>query len=94
MPSSKSKQAVNRNIIGARLRKARQLFNPPLTQDQLSGRLAAEGTVLDRVAIAKIESGLRSAFDYEVRSLALILDVDVRWLLGMQTTDGKKTHAV
>jgi transcriptional regulator with XRE-family HTH domain len=96
MPS-KPKHAVSRNVIGDRLRKARQLFTPPLTQDQLSGRLAAEGTDLDRVAIAKIESGLRSAFDFEVRALALVLKVDVRWLLGMDSaaeTPAKKTNAV
>ena len=79
-----------RNIIGARLREARQNFKPPLTQDQLSGRLAAAGTQLDRVAITKIESGLRSAFDHEVRALSIVLNVDVRWLLGMPQTKGSR----
>lgn len=97
MPSLSKRQAARRNIIGERLREARQLFKPPLTQDQLSGRLAAEGTQLDRVAIAKIESGLRSAFDFEVRALALVLKVDVKWLLGMDAANkasANKTHAV
>jgi hypothetical protein len=72
-----------RNIIGQRLKEARHLLSPPLTQDQLAGRLAAEGVQLDRVAIAKIETGLRCAFDYEVRCLAKVLKVDATWLLGI-----------
>lgn len=97
MPRESKKLATNRNIIGQRLREARQSFKPPLTQDQLSGRLASEGLQLDRVAITKIESGLRSAFDFEVRALAIALKVDVKWLLGMEEprkASGKKPHAV
>lgn len=70
--------------MGERVRKARTLRKQPLTQDQLSGKLAAVGVVLDRVAITKIESGFRSVFDFEVRGLAAVLKVDVRWLLGMK----------
>lgn len=97
MPSAPKKHAISRNIIGERLREARRLFKPPLTQDQLSGRLAAEGIQLDRVAITKIESGLRAAFDFEVRALALVLKVDVRWLLGMKiknNASAKGTDAI
>jgi hypothetical protein len=54
-----------------------------MTQDQLSGRLAGEGVQLDRVAVAKIEGGLRSAFDFEVKGLAKVLKVDANWLLGI-----------
>ncbi len=85
MPQAPKKKTPNRNIIGQKIRAARLSFKPPLTQDQLSGRLAAEGIDLDRVAIAKIESGMRSAFDFEVRALAVVLKVDVGSLLGMET---------
>ena len=64
------------------MREARHGLNPPLTQDQLSGKLATEGVQLDRVALAKIETGLRCAFDYEVKALAAALKVDANWLLG------------
>jgi len=84
MASAQTKQTAPRNIIRERLKSARLRFDPPLTQDQLSGKLAVEGVQLDRVAIAKIESGLRCAFDFEVRALAKILDVDARWLLGIR----------
>jgi HTH-type transcriptional regulator, cell division transcriptional repressor len=74
----------SRNIIGERVRNARQRHSPPLTQDQLSGKLAAQGLQLDRVAIAKIETGFRSAFDFEVKALAAALQVDANWLLGIE----------
>lgn len=82
----------SRNIVGKRVKDARKLHSPALTQDQLSGRLAADGMQLDRVAIAKIEAGIRCAFDFEVRALAAALKVDANWLLGIETTvpEGKQ----
>lgn len=77
-----------RNVINERLRRARLAFNPPLTQDELSGRLAVKQVVLDRVAITKIENGQRCVFDFELSTLAEVLKVDVRWLLGIQTSGG------
>ena len=73
----------SRNIVGKRVKEARQLHFPPLTQDQLSGKLATKGKQLDRVAIAKIETGIRCVFDYEVKALAVALKVDVKWLMGI-----------
>jgi hypothetical protein len=61
---------------------ARQKPNTPLTQDALSGKLAALGIQLDRAAIAKIENGYRRVFDYEVQALAKALSVRVEWLFG------------
>lgn len=68
------------------MRQARLAFDPPLTQDQLSGRLAAKGLFLDRVAITKIECGQRCVFDFELPFLAEVLKVDVRWLLDIQNS--------
>ena len=87
-----SKKVKSRNIIGERVKEARQQFNPPLTQDQLSGRLAKEGFQMDRVVLAKIEVGLRCAFDYEVKALALVLQVEAGWLLGVSPTNEKTTR--
>ena len=66
MPTRPRKQQ-SRNIIGERVRQARLRFNPPLTQDQLSGKLASHGVQLDRVALTKIEIGQRCAYDTEVQ---------------------------
>jgi hypothetical protein len=82
----KSKNRLSRNIIGKRVKEARHRFDPPLTQDQLAGRLAGEGVRLDRVALAKVEGGLRSAFDFEVKGLAAVLKVDANWLLGIDAS--------
>jgi hypothetical protein len=71
-----------RNISGKRISEARNLLNPPLTQDDLSGRLARLGVQLDRAAIAKIENNLRGVLDYELKAFAKILSVRVDWLLG------------
>ena len=70
-----------KNIVGPRIRRARLEFDPPLTQDQLSGRLAAKGLSLDRVAITKIECGNRAVFDFELPAIAEVLKVDLHWLL-------------
>jgi hypothetical protein len=86
------KKRLSRNIIGQRVRQARRRFDPPLTQDQLSGRLAGEGVQLDRVALAKVESGLRCAFDFEVKGLAVVLKVDANWLLGIDAGTPAREH--
>lgn len=82
-----------KNVVGARMRQARLAFNPPLTQDQLAGRLAARGVALDRVAITKIECGQRCVFDFELPLLSEVLNVDIRWLLGMQMQGAPSTKA-
>ena len=74
---------TGKNIAGLRIREARELCTPPITQDQLSGRLAALGVTVDRTALAKIEKGSRGIYDYELVALALALKVDLLWLLGI-----------
>lgn len=92
MASANKKRQPRRNIVGERVREARQRSIPPMTQDQLSGKLAAEDVQLDRVAIAKVESGLRSVFDFEVRALASVLKVDLKWLLGIDTEASQRNR--
>ncbi len=88
MKSPKVGKLKSRNIVAGRVREARLAFAPPLTQDQLSGRLAVRRLSLDRVAITKIEAGNRCVFDFELPVLAEVLQVDVRWLLGIQALGG------
>ena len=68
--------------IGARVKEARLAHKPSLTQDQLSGKLAAIGVSIDRAGVSKIEIGARSVLDYEVKALAKVLGVTAGWLLG------------
>ena len=73
---------IGKNIAGLRIREARERSVPPVTQDQLSGRLAALGVTVDRTALTKIEAGVRGIYDYELLAIASALKVDVLWLLG------------
>lgn len=77
-----ARKSTRKNIIGRRLAEGRLHSTPTLTQDALSGRLARIGIQLDRAAIAKIESNRRRVFDYEVKGIAEVLQVDPGWLLG------------
>ena len=72
------------NIVGDRIRDARAKRKPALTQDELSGQLAALGVTIDRAGISKIESGTRSVLDYELKALAKSLGVSVDWLLSVE----------
>jgi transcriptional regulator with XRE-family HTH domain len=73
---------ARKNIVGRRVAEARVGFEPPLTQDALSGKLARLGIQIDRAAIAKIENNSRHVLDYELKALAEVLGVEVNWLLG------------
>lgn len=92
MRSPRNTESDSKNVIGVRMRIARTAFEPPITQDQLSGRLAVRQLFLDRVAITKIENGQRCVFDFELKILAQVLKVDVRWLLGIQEVGGPPKH--
>jgi len=76
------KRANRKNVVGFRVAEARNRRNPPLTQDALSGKLAALGVQLDRAAIAKIENGHRRIYDFEIKALAKALNVRIDWLFG------------
>jgi transcriptional regulator with XRE-family HTH domain len=73
---------AKKNIVGLRVASARASYQPALTQDALSGRLAKVGLSLDRAAVAKIETGRRYVLDYELKALAQVLGVRTDWLLG------------
>jgi len=47
------------------------------------------GIPLTRAILLKVEANLRSVYDYEVVALSIALDVDVRYLLGLQDLDGR-----
>ena len=75
-------RGIKKNICGHRIAAARAKFDPPLTQDALSGKVARLGIQLDRAAIAKIERDLCGVLDYELKALASALGVQVSWLIG------------
>ena len=58
------------------------MAKPPLTQEDLSAKLALIGVLMDRAAVAKIEANLRRVLDFELKAIARVLCVRVDWLLG------------
>ena len=73
---------LRRNIIGERVRLARERTKPLITQADLAARLQIEGLRLERVTISKIETGYREVTDVETVAIAKALGVTVSWLLG------------
>jgi transcriptional regulator with XRE-family HTH domain len=75
---------VRQNLVGERVREARNQAQPIITQEELSKRLAKQGVTIDRAGIAKIETGIRGVLDYEVVAIAKALGVKTSWLLGVK----------
>ncbi len=73
---------ARRNVIGERVRLARESAKPRITQVDLAARLQIKGLRLERVAISKIETGYREVTDVEAIVIAKALDVTISWLLG------------
>ena len=78
----KTTKARKRNVIGQRVRQARLKASPPISQEDLAGRMAAQGILLDRSAISRIEGQTRYVMDYEAAAIARALKVPVAWLYG------------
>jgi hypothetical protein len=78
----KRRQAQERNVTGKRIREARLKCQPPVSQDDLAGKMAARGIVLDQTAISRIENQSRYLMDYEIAALARCFKVSVGWLFG------------
>jgi DNA-binding XRE family transcriptional regulator len=78
----KTRKILTRNQIGPRVRMARLKMDPPISQDDLAGRLAAKGILLDRTAISRIENQSRYVMDYEATAIARCLKVSVEWIFG------------
>ena len=70
-----------KNISGDRIREARQ--KKRLSQSELAAQMQAEGVVIERDSISRIEIGTRFVADYELLIFARVLNVSVEWLLGL-----------
>ncbi len=66
-----------RNLVGTRLREIRLGQKPPVSLEDLSGRLANRGVLIDRSAIGRIENRKRYVLDYELKAFADALRVSV-----------------
>ena len=75
---------MTKNLIGDRLRLARLMNSPSVTQKDLLARLEVRGISLPDAAISKIEAGTRPVSDKELVAMAECLSVTVYWLLGKE----------
>ena len=71
----------DRNIIGARVTEARAVQG--ILQKDLLARLQVKGVDISLPALSLLEGQKRPVSDIELKALAEVLQVDVRWLLGM-----------
>lgn len=75
----------NKNICGYRVRmireQTRKANGRKMTQTDLAAKLQCLGVECDRLAICRIETGLRAVTDYEIVALSKALGVSVNWLL-------------
>lgn len=70
-----------RNLCGDKIRLARALHRPPLTQSDLAVRLQLAGYDLTVTKISRIEKKMRGISDAELCAFAQALNVPVMWLL-------------
>lgn len=82
----KTRQSDHKNLIGNKVREARLALFPKVSQEDLSGKLAAQGIQITQTSISKIESRARYVMDYEAAALAKALKVSVAWLYGEGAT--------
>ena len=71
-----------KNVIGKQVRRARLAMYPPVSQDDLCGKLAREGVTMNQTAVSKVENGERYVMDYEALALSKVLRVTISWLYG------------
>lgn len=72
----------DRNLIGARVTKARQALD--MKQVELLAKLQLAGVDISVPALSLLEGQKRPVSDIELNALADILNVSVDWLLGRE----------
>ena len=81
-----SKHDDDRSMIAQRLRMARELAG--LSQAQVAKMLG-----LKRPSVSEIEAGRRRVSAEELARLAKIYDVNIQWLIGMESEDNGEFSA-
>ena len=82
----KTRASEWKNVIGERVRLARLAMRPRVSQEDLSGRLAAKGIQITQTGISKLENRQRYVMDYEAVAIAKALRVSISWLYGESKT--------
>ena len=71
---------IEGNICGEKVRLARAMHKPPLTQEELATKLNLMGIDFTKVIISRIEKNQRHVVDGELKMLAKALGVTMEWL--------------
>ena len=71
---------VKGNICAARVRLARAMHKPPLTQEDLARKMNLMGMDMTALIISRIEKNQRHVCDAELLMLARALGVSMEWL--------------
>jgi len=73
-----------RNLVGERIKIARSLSNPKITQLELSAKLQIKGIMIGDSTIGKIENGMSAVTDIQLMAFSEALNVNILWLLGIE----------
>ena len=80
---AKSMFIVKGNLCADRVRLARALQKPPMTQEDLARKIQLMGEEnMTKLIISRIEKNQRHVCDAELRILAKALNVSMEWLVG------------
>ena len=73
---------IQGNLCGERIRIARVLHKPPLTQEDLAIQLQLSGVEMTKLMISRIEQNQRHVIDAELLAISKVLGVSMEWLCG------------
>lgn len=80
---AKSMFILRGNLCADRVRLARALQKPPMTQEDLARKIQLMGEEnMTKLIISRIEQNQRHVCDAELRILAKALNVSMEWLVG------------
>ena len=71
---------IDGNICGDRVRLARAMHKPPMTQDDLAREINLLGMDMTKLIVSRIEQNQRHVCDAELKMLAKALGVTMDWL--------------
>lgn len=71
---------IDGNICGDRVRLARAMHKPPMTQDDLAREINLMGMDMTKLMVSRIEKNQRHVCDAELKMLAKALGVTMEWL--------------
>lgn len=74
---------IEGNICGDRIRLARAMQKPPMTQEDLAREINLMGMEITPLIISRIEKNQRHVCDAELLMFARVLGKSMEWLCGL-----------